>query len=243
MSEITREQFATAVSATLESVHHLYREVHRLLVGLREGLAELPDALAFVGGATGRSSRDQGRLVLRNEYSLLFKESVDDHEEPEDEDDESDDIDDEGDSAQPTRRKRPPAVIAGSDVMLAVGIASYDPRQADSFEPHVAYAAMSGWSVGGRPAADAARLSVPRYMLKRIPKVIMEPGLAAGTRVQTSATVKSAEGVRRSADRRLGCSLPSGVETFRLYELDSTTALQRLVHSMKDMWRHAEQRA
>jgi hypothetical protein len=127
--------------------------------------------------------------------------------------------------------------------MRAVGFANYAPRLADWSAPPVASPAMRGWPGGGPRAADAARLSVPRYMLKRIPKVIMEPGLATGTRVQTSATVKSADGVRRSADRRLGCSLPSGVETFRLYELDSTTALQRLVHSMKDMWRHAEQRA
>ena len=38
MSDITREGFASAVAATIASVHHLYREVARLNVELREAL-------------------------------------------------------------------------------------------------------------------------------------------------------------------------------------------------------------
>ena len=39
MSDITREGFASAVAATIASVHHLYREVARLNVELREALS------------------------------------------------------------------------------------------------------------------------------------------------------------------------------------------------------------
>lgn len=36
MNNITREEFTSAVAATITSVHHLYREVARLDVELRQ---------------------------------------------------------------------------------------------------------------------------------------------------------------------------------------------------------------
>ena len=64
MSDITREEFASAVAATIESVHHLYREVARLNVGLREALSEGADALVPVrgSGSVSRPSSRRGSL-------------------------------------------------------------------------------------------------------------------------------------------------------------------------------------
>lgn len=234
MAQLTREDFASAVSATLSSVHHLYREIHRLVGALREGLAESPDTLVFFGGTAARSGRDQGRLVVRNDYTMLFK-PLDDAEDMEDEDDDgSDDVDE--DSEPGSRRRRPPATISSRDVLLAVAISVHDPRGTGSFEPHLSYAALDQWSVGSRPASRESDFVISRRMLTRIPKVILAAGLEAGMQVQTTASVKS-EGRRGSADRRLSCVLSAGVKSEPLYALDDAAALEKVVQDAKAIWR------
>lgn len=239
MAPLKREEFASAVATTLSSVHHLYREIHRLIGALRDGLAESPDPLVFFGGTAARSGRDQGRLVVRNDYTLLFK-PVDESEEIEDEEEEADDSDEDVDSAP--RRRRHPALINSTDVLLAVGISVYDPRGAGSFEPHLSYAALSEWSVGNRPSAKSGTFVVNRYMLRRIPKAVMTAGLQPGIRVQTTASVRSGNGRGGSADRRLSAVLPAGVEVVPLFELDDAQALDKVVQNAKEMWRRVAAR-
>jgi hypothetical protein len=236
VSELTRQQFASAVSATLSSVHHLYREIHRLISGLKEQLGETPDPLTLFGGTVARSGRDQGRLVVRNEYALLFKPSGDEEEEdPDDEDEEADDGD-EIESPSP-RRRRAPATVVTSDVFLGVVLSIYDPRGPESFEPVLSYGVMSSWSVGGKALAPTSSLILARYMLRRIPRAIVQPGLRPGDRVQTTATVKSAEGLKKVADRRLSCKLPLGVKAIPLVEMEDAASLQAAVDTMKEMYR------
>ena len=65
MSNITHEEFASAVAATILSVHHLYREVARLIEGLRNALGEEPGALIPVRGSTfGKSGLNPTRVVV-----------------------------------------------------------------------------------------------------------------------------------------------------------------------------------
>src|ERR1017187_1299467 len=96
---ITQEQFASAVASAISSVHHLYREVDRLMSGLREGLAEEPEPLApFIGFA--KACRNQTRLVIRNEYGALFvpiasNVEIGDEDDEEGSDDEGDDTEEE----------------------------------------------------------------------------------------------------------------------------------------------------
>ena len=61
MSDITREEFASAVAATISSVHHLYREVTRLIEGLRDALSEEPARLFPCAGVRS-ASQDLIRL-------------------------------------------------------------------------------------------------------------------------------------------------------------------------------------
>ena len=76
MSDITREGFTSAVAATIASVHHLYREVARLNVELREALNEEPGALISVRGSSfGKSGLNLTRVVIRDAYGVLFKPS------------------------------------------------------------------------------------------------------------------------------------------------------------------------
>jgi hypothetical protein len=233
VSELTRQQFASAVSATLSSVHHLYREIHRLISGLKEQLGETPDPLTLFGGTVARSGRDQGRLVVRNEYALLFKPSGDDEEDPDDEDEEADD----GEEIEPSpRRRRAPATFATSDAFLGIVLSIYDPRGPESFEPHLSYGVMSSWSVGGKALAPTSKLILARYMLRRIPRAILQPGLRPRDRVQTTATVKSAEGLKKVADRRLSCKLPLGVKAIPLFKMEGAASLQAAVDTMKEMY-------
>ena len=93
MSDITREEFASAVAATISSVHHLYREVARLIEGLRDALSEEPGALIPVrGSAIGKSRLNPTGFVVRDAYGVLFKSVVSDEEvdAAEDDDEESD---------------------------------------------------------------------------------------------------------------------------------------------------------
>ena len=238
---VTREQFASAVASAISSVHHLYREVDRLMSGLRDRLADEPDSLSPVSLTFAKAGRDQTRLMVRNEYSALFAPTVSD-DEGGDEDEEE--FDEEGDEAEDEdmglkKSKRVPAEIAANIPLLAVRIVMYDPQKPDSLEPQIQYAAMSEWTVGKGQWSPGQRFQLRRTMLRRIPKALASGlALAKGARLTTKAAVKSA-GAKKGDDRRLACRLPTGVETVALYTLDTADGLDHLVQSMKAMWNEA----
>jgi hypothetical protein len=240
VNDISREQFASAVTAAVSSVHHLYREVNRLIFGLRDLLGEPPESLVPVSGTLARSGRDQTRLVVRNEYGVLFTRLVSDDEDSDEADEDDEDLEEDSDEEDTRARKRTPAEIAADQFLLGVRIALYDPQKKESFEPHVAFGVMEEWAVGGQAFAPDQRFLLARYMLRRIPKVLAgAETLSKGARLQTAAAVKSAGGAKRAAGRRLSCRLPIGVETVPLYSLNSADELDRLAQRMKDMWTSA----
>ena len=240
MSNITREEFASAVAAAISSVQHIYREVDHLIVGLRDILAEEPNALIPVRGTLGKSGRSQSRLVIRNEYGVLFAPAIidEDDDDTEEEDEELDDnAEDADEDIDTVRRKRPPAEIGADQELLAMRIAMYDPQKPDSFEPQIQYAVMSQWAIGKNAWAPDQRFVLARYMLRRVPRALsLSAGIPRGGRLMTSAKIKRTVGGRRSDDRRLGCILPAGVVTVPLYSLDSATPLRHLAGQMKAMW-------
>lgn len=245
MSEITREQFAAAVATAISSVYHLYREVDRLMVGLRESLAEEPDSLLAVRGTSmGKAGRDPGRLVLRYEYGTLFGPAMlDESDLEEDDEDEGDEEgDDEGDNEDEggKRKKRKPADIAADQPLLAVHIGMYDGGKQAGFEPQLEYAVMSDWRIGDSKSAPDDRFILQRYMLRRIPRALaLSAGVEKGGRLVTRSAARRVGGGKkvRGKDRRMGCRLPCGVEVVPLYSLDSAEQLERLAHGMKAMWR------
>jgi hypothetical protein len=238
-STITREQFASAVASAISSVHHLYREVDRLMSGLRDRLADEPDSLSPVSLTFAKAGRDQTRVIVRNEYSALFAPTVSD-DEGGDEDEEE--FDEEGDETEDEdtgvkKSKRAPAEIAANVPLLAVRIVMYDPQKRDSLEPQIQYAAMSEWTVGKGPCTPEQRFQLRRNMLRRIPKALASGvSLTKGARLITKARVKSAGGAKKGEDRLLGCRLPTGIETVALYTLDTAEGLDHLVQHMKTMW-------
>src|SRR5579863_1682749 len=103
-SSITREEFASAVVSTILSIHHLYREVDRLITGLREQLAEEPNSLTVLAGAFGKAGKDQTCRIIRNEYGALFTQAIDQDDEG---DEDEDEIEDEGDEREEELNNKP----------------------------------------------------------------------------------------------------------------------------------------
>jgi hypothetical protein len=239
MSDVTREQFASAVTAAVSSMHHLYREVHHLIAGLRAALAQPPSPLAAVRGTGGKGSRDQTRLDLRSEFGVLLGSSVlPDDEDVEDEDDEEveeEEVEEEG-AGQRGKRRTPPTELEADQPLLAVRIAMYDSNERQTLEPNIRYAVMSDWAVGGAALPAGHHFELRTSMVRRVPKALAVASFSKGTRLTTAANVKRMSGARKGGDRRLSCLLPMGVETVPLYSLDSPEELDRLAEAMKRMW-------
>jgi hypothetical protein len=239
MSGVKREEFASAVAAALSSVHHLYREIDRMLAGLRDMLAEPPESLMPMRGTITKVGKDQTRLIIRNEFGALFAATTNDEIDVEEEEEESEDDVDEADEEETParRRKRPPAEIAPDQPLLAVRVAVYDPQKQGTLEPQIQYAVMSEWAAGKNGPAPGERFTLARYMLRRVPRSLSSVQ-AKGARIVTRARVKGVLGKAKD-DRRLSCRLPEGVESVPLYSLENAQALEDLVRKMKAMWSRA----
>ena len=239
MSSVNREQFASAVASAISSVQHLYREIDRLIVGVREMLSEAPDSLVPVPGTLGKLGHNQGRFVIRNEYGVLFAPNSDEDDAEDEEEEELDDNADEVDEELGAgRRKRPPAEIVSDQPLLAVRVAIYDAQRTDSFEPQIQFALMNKWSLGKNGFASGQRFVLARSMLRRVPRSLsMSSGVPKGGRLITRAKIKRAVGGKKSGDRQLSCTLPAGVEAVPLFSLDTPNALRHLTEQMKAMWR------
>jgi hypothetical protein len=240
-STITREDFASAVASAIKSVHHLYREVDRLITGLCAQLAEEPDSLVLIPGVFRKAGSAQTRRIIRNEYGLLFALKIG---EEDDGDEEEDEVEDDGDEPEeePNRkpRKGTPAQLGGEQALLAVRIVLVDPQNREHFEPQVQYAVMNHWSAGNKHGDPKEVFEVRKTELKRVPRALGGADLIEGSTIMTKATVKSPLGAKRADRRQLCCHLPVGVETIPLYDLDTADALDELVKNMKLMWGSAQ---
>ena len=238
MSDTTREEFASAVAAAISSVHHLYREVERLIAELREALGEEPGALIRVrGSADGKSRLNPKGFVVRDAYGVLFKPVVSDQELDAAEDDEED-SDAESDDGGHGGTGRPVELVANQPLMAA-RVVLYDLRKQDGIEPQIQFGVMSDWRVGSAAATAGQRFILDRPMLRRVP---LSLGAAVGRgqarRFQTTAAVKRVEGTKRKKgrDSKLSYQLPVGVETEPLYSLDNPEALRTLADRVRAMW-------
>ena len=234
MSDITRENFASAVAATISSVHHLYREVERLNKELRDALNE--ELIPVRGSAYGKSRLNPTGFVVRDAYGVLFKPIVSDEEvdAAEDDEEESDaDSDEGGDGGTGS-----PVELAADQPLMAVRVVLYDLRKQDGIEPQIQFGVMSNWRVGGGETTEGQRFILDRSKLRRVPLSLgAAVGIGQGRRFQTNATVKSVEGTKhKKGARKLSYQLPAGVETEPLYSLDSPEELRKLADRVRIMW-------
>lgn len=246
MSDVTREQFASAVAAAILSVQHLYHEVDRLFAELRVALAEGPHALGLVRGTQTKVGGGTGRLVVRPEYGALFGPVAEDDMDDDEEEDEENADEDGDDGEQGTRRARTRRLleILAEQPCLAVRIAVYDPDERDSFEPQLQYGLMNEWATPRVPFSPEQRFQLEKYMLRRLPRALAgNVGAQHGRRIVTAAAVSKMKGAVRSRDRCLSCTLPAGVLSVPLFSLDSADSLGSLVKRMKEMWAEAPEQS
>jgi hypothetical protein len=229
MSDLTREQFQTAVAAAIAGVEQLYRELDLLIARLREELAEEPEPLVLKRGTLGKAGKeDSKRVVVRYEYGALFEPAADDDDLDEDDDvededaDEDDDVDQAAGSKAKRKRGKSRHEIVASQPLLAVRIAMFDPRKRASFEPQVQFAVMSDWALGDTPAQPEDRFTLQAYMLRRLARALADrAGVASGARIRTSA-----EHVARGSKRARAAS--SVVRCRPVFKLCRSTASIRL---------------
>jgi hypothetical protein len=238
MSDLTSDQFRSAVAAAISGVEHLYREVDLLVARLREHLAEEPEPLTLKRGTLGKSGKeDSKRVVVRYEYGALFEPAVEDDEDTDEDEDAEDDDARDGSQVQNARGKSKRHEIVAGQPLLAVRIGMYDPRKRANFDPQIQFAVLSDWTLGESPSQPEERFTLQSYMLKRVSRALADRvGIPKGTRIRTTAAARRGTGRQSGEDRKLSCSVPAGVEAATLYSINTGEALEKLAERMKDMW-------
>ena len=230
MADITREQFAEAVSAAMKTVKHLQRELAKLYESLRDELGTGAEPLRELISPTGLRVRVRGdnkRPGLSAEYSSLFvsRESADV---------ESETDSDTYDESEGSDSKA--VVLVATRPVLAMRIVLTDDSDTDSFEPQILYAILDDWGVGEsdkKPQTDDV-LQLRRYMTRRIPQVL-NAGDEPPKRLRTTAAVIG----RRKGDRRLTCNLRTPVASVPIFELDGLAAVEQFAADVKAVWTRA----
>ncbi len=231
MANDGRQEFAAAVTSTIEIIQHLYREVDKLYVELRTRLKEQSPSLRVLAG-TGRRTTDPRLLTVRHEYGVLFVPMKNDEREDIEEDPTDEENEENGGTAQSARNR---VELASGDTALVVRIALYEPTQKGGFEPQIQYAIMNQWSLDDDQFEPNQTYKFDRKLLLRVPSGLSScTSLAAGTRHVTKARVIRRKGARRV--RHLTCLLQSVVRTVPLFTLNSAEELSNLASQMRDLW-------
>ena len=234
MEGISREQFAESVAAAIGSVRHFYREVDRLVAALKEALLDGDPELKVVRGSAGKgsSSKQHGRVVLRDEFSLLFQPHVEDDDEfnTESGDDEDDSEEDEGADEEPKRKSRP-AELDPEQPLLALRVSLSTAQPVQGFEPSLQYAVLGDWQVSGVKPSETFALK--RYMLRRIPMAL---GKVTDPERRVETQARAAGRRKGKGDGRISFRILGGIQTVALYDLDEPQASDDLAVRMKGHW-------
>ena len=238
MTDVSREEFAKAIAATLESVEHLYKEIDLLFTGLRTDLSDLTNPLGLVSASRiGKTKRRDGRVIF-HDYPLLFGPVNPDEE------DEEEDLDDQDQSVSVSSGKSKQFEIVSGQPLMAIRLTMYSPDKSNLFEPMFQYAALSDWSVGNGPPPTACKFVLKSYMIRRIPKAL-DFSAQKGMRLQTQARVnkviggKGVLGSKKAAEKNLSCQLPLGVNRVPLFGVNDPEELENLVQGIGKMWNEA----
>jgi hypothetical protein len=228
---MTSQEFGKALSTAVESLQHFYGEVDQMVAELKNVLAQSPGSLTALPGSTRKAYNPKhGRVVLRDEYSILFTSS------PEDEDgglDDDDDDNDEDEEPEGSKHKSAPVAIDTDVPLLALRISIWTPTAGSGFEPLLQYAVLNDWQVPGSERDDT--LLVRRSMSRRIVRALSKKADPAG-RVETGAKTIQKGKVKKKGKARLTCRIVGGVLSRPLYELDDPHAIDTLAESIKAHW-------
>jgi hypothetical protein len=238
MANLTREEFASAVSTSVSSVLHVYRETLRMISGLRQELLEHEEPLAVMRATWHKGARDSTGLLLRYEYGLLFEttDEIEDDDDLELDEAEGEEAEAEADEEPVGKKKKLPVELDPLRPLLCVRVVLYDARKSEGFEPCVQFAALGEWSTAAGVPAAGQPLLLARYMLKRIPATLAaRPQPVAGQRIATRAKVRTGKKGPKGSNQ-LSCKLLTGIRSKPLFELDSPDAIPALAREMRELW-------
>ncbi len=124
--------------------------------------------------------------------------------------------------------------------MLAVRTVLFDQIRPQELEPHILYMGMTDWGCGPKKTTPKAGqpFRLKRYMVPRVLRAFdHQSGHGSGQRLSTKATLAGGRSSGpHTADRTLNCRLFGSVQSFKLYDLDGSGAIEKLAADIKAYW-------
>ena len=124
--------------------------------------------------------------------------------------------------------------------MLAVRTVLFDPIRPQELEPQILYVGMTDWRRGVEKTAPKAGqpFRLKSYMVSRVLRAFdHRTDHGNNQRLSTKATaVGGRSSGPHTADRELNCQLLSAVQSFRLYDLDGSGAIEQLAADIRAYW-------
>jgi hypothetical protein len=231
MTAMTRQEFRAAVAASIENVTHLYGEVGKLWVDLRESLKSGSPALVPVGGISFKPPKAPDRVVVRTSLGQVFDDSIDADEEDE-EVEEAEEPEDEDEDAS-TRQPRGPLVITPATKFLLVQTMLADGAH-QGFEPVVRCMLIGGWKLGDAAAPD---FQIARWQLRRIIAAV-GPGARRDDVLRSKAHAKAVG--RKFSGNRVSLTVLSDVHSMPLFDVRSGTDIANLANQCRSLWQAAQ---
>lgn len=240
MDHVTPEEFAESVRAAIGTVNQFYGQIDRLNSLLKAALTSGQDRFTVLGGIPPQPGKRKDARVIRYDYGDLYQ--VDASEGDEDLDDEDvlgEDVDGDEEHKKPRAPKRSIEIFPEQQV-LAVRTVLFDPIRPQELEPHILYVGMTDWRCGSKKTTPKAGqpFRLKRYMVSRVLRAFdHRTNVRDGERLSTKAiAVGGRSSGPHTADRELSCQLFGLVQSFRLYDLDGSGAIEQLAADIRAYW-------
>ena len=239
MDHVTSQEFAESVRAAIGSVNQFYGQIDRLNSLLKAALTSGQDRFTVLGGIPAQPGKSKDARVIRYDYGYLYHADATESD---------DDFDDEGaldedldaDEDKPRRAPKHTIDIFPDQQVLAVRTVLFDPIRPQELEPHILYVGMTDWRCGPKKTTPKGGqpFRLKRYMVSRVLRAFdQRTDHGSGERLSTKATaVGGRSSGPHTADRTLNCRLFGSVQSFKLYDLDGSGAIEQLATDIKAYW-------
>ncbi len=240
MDNVTPEQFAESVRASIGTVNQFYGQIDRLNSLLKAALTSGEDRFTVLGGIPPQPGKRRDARVIRYDYGHLYHADATEGDEDEDYEgalDEDSDGDEEGKKQRAPKRS---IEIFPDQQLLAVRTVLFDPIRPQELEPHILYVGMTDWGCGSKKTTPKGGqpFRLKRYMVSRVLRAFdHRTDLGNGQRLSTKATAAGGRSSgQHTADRTLNCRLLSSVQSVKLYDLDGSGAIEKLAADIRAYW-------
>ena len=240
MDHVTPEQFAESVRSAIGTVNQFYGQIDRLNSLLKAALTSGQDRFTVLGGIPPQPGKRKDARVIRYDYGYLYHA---DASEGDEDDDYEGALDEDSDADEEHKKPRAPKrsiEIFPDQQVLAVRTVLFDPIRPQELEPQILYVGMTDWRRGVEKSAPKAGqpFRLKSYMVSRVLRAFdYRTDYGSGQRLSTKATtVGGRSSGHHAADRTLNCRLFSAVQSFKLYDLDGSGAIEKLAADIRAYW-------